>query len=195
MASIHGISVKGMKKFLGHEGEPLYQGNLYLGNKKIGFWSQDAHGGVCDNFVFDAPWGWKMQKKLNEWIVKMNADKAIHGGTPEKPFVIEYDLEHLLSDYISLSLDEKEYKKAVKAGFSGILIASDGFHCVSWRLPERYTKMTDEKLLEEMNDIIVEAKRSFFKEDKFYKHTVKIYRSPEDFTIGKPIALGEITCE
>ena len=53
MASINGVSIKAFKKFRGHEGEELYQGNVYYNGKKLGFWSQDAHGGICDNFEFD----------------------------------------------------------------------------------------------------------------------------------------------
>lgn len=39
MASINNVTVKSLKTFSGHEGEPCYWGNLYLGNKKIGSWS------------------------------------------------------------------------------------------------------------------------------------------------------------
>ena len=53
MASINGVSIKAFKKFRGHEGEEPYQGNVYYNGKKLGFWSQDAHGGICDNFEFD----------------------------------------------------------------------------------------------------------------------------------------------
>lgn len=40
MASINGLTIKGLKQFVGHEGETLFQGNLYLNGDKIGFWSQ-----------------------------------------------------------------------------------------------------------------------------------------------------------
>lgn len=40
MASINGVSIKAFKKFRGHEGEELYQGNVYYNGKKLGFWSQ-----------------------------------------------------------------------------------------------------------------------------------------------------------
>jgi hypothetical protein len=37
--------IKGIKSFKGHDGEPLSQGNLYLGAKKVCEWSDDSWGG------------------------------------------------------------------------------------------------------------------------------------------------------
>jgi len=189
MANINGISVKGIKQFLGHEGEPLYQGNLYLNNKKIGFWSQDSHGG-CDNFVLDGKYS---EQRINSVIDALNPDKAFRGGTEERPFVIKYNLELLLGDYITLMLDEKEYKKAVKAGYAGIVIATDGYHCTTWRLSERFMAMSDDMLLNELRDDIARTKESFFKENKYCQHTIRIYRSLADFEIGKPIEVADIS--
>ena len=53
MAQINGVTVKALKTFYGHEGEPVFQGNLYLGNKKIGFWSQDARGAIVDDVILE----------------------------------------------------------------------------------------------------------------------------------------------
>ena len=44
MASINGITLKAVKRFRGHDGEPCYQGNVYIGTKKIGFWGGDKEG-------------------------------------------------------------------------------------------------------------------------------------------------------
>lgn len=44
MANIRGISIKIVKHFIGTEG-PAYQGNIYIGSKKVAFWSQDGNGG------------------------------------------------------------------------------------------------------------------------------------------------------
>lgn len=188
MATINGISVKGMKKFFGHEGEPCFQGNLYLENKKIGTWSQDSWGG-CDNFYIEKSYS---ERLLNKAVVSLNLDKEYRGGTAEKPFVLEYNLERLLDDYISLVQDEKEYKKAVKAGYAGVMILSDGYHLSIWRLGKRLADMTDDELAYEMRHSIENAKKSFFKEDKFNKHTLKIYRSLTDFEVGKPIEFADI---
>lgn len=187
MASINGISVKSVQKFLGHEGEPLFQGNLYLNGKKIGFWSQDSHGGP-DNFMLDE--GWKQEKLLDDVVKAMNSEKAFQGGTDENPFVMEYGLEFLMADLLVLVNDEKEYKKAVKNGYTGIMVATDGYHETVWQLPAAYTSLSDEALLAKMNSALKEVKVSFFPEDKFTKHSVKVYRSLKDFVVGEPIDLA-----
>lgn len=185
MASINGICVKGVKRFIGREGD-AYQGNLYLGGKKIAFWSQDSHGGP-DDFNFEEGYS---ETRLEKKVRELNPEKAIHGQSISgNPYVLEYGLERLLCDYIGLWLDEREYKQAVRAGYEGVLIATDGYHVVTWRLPKNYVEMADEGLLMVMEPQIADAKKSFFKN---MEHTVKIYRTADDFNIGEPIALDDI---
>lgn len=189
MASINGLSVKGMKEFLGHEGEPLCQGNLYLNDKKIGFWSQDAHGAICDNFIMENGYS---ESLLRDMVKKVNADKAHMAGPENNRFLLEYSLDFLMGDYISLHEDEKLYKNAVKKGYAGVAVVSDGYHVVSitLSLPDLYR--TDDELLSKFNELICNAKKTFFKEDEYTKHTVKFYRAPEDFVVGEPIQLKDI---
>ena len=109
MASINGISVKGITKFKGHEGEPLAQGNLYVNNKKIGFWSQDSHGGP-DCYVLDPKYD---ERLLNQAVISRNQDKAMHGTSRGgETYTIDYDMDLLLSDLLCLREDEKEFVKA-----------------------------------------------------------------------------------
>lgn len=189
MASINGLSVKGMKKFTGHEGEPCFQGNLYLGNKKLGFWSQSDWGGM-DNYRLDGKFS---EKLLHEAVKRANPEKAAKFGDSENGFVVEYDLDLLLNDFIVLANDEKEFKKAVKAGYGGIVVATDGYHVSTWSIPKSYAAMADKELLMIMRSYIEKAKKSFFKEmDGHNKHVVKIYRSLEDFVIGESIDPNDI---
>lgn len=189
MASINGISVKGMKEFFGHEGETLCQGNLYLNNKKIGFWSQDAHGAICDNFIMENGYS---ETLLRDMVKKVNADKAHMAGPENNRFLLEYSLDFLMGDYITLFEDEKLYKNAVKKGYAGIVVASDGYHTVAWSLGSSYMAKNDDELLKALDSDIQKAKQGFWAEDNFTKHTVKIYRSPDDFVIGEPIQLKDI---
>ncbi len=185
MAKINGLSVKGLKKFTGHEGE-CYQGNLYLGNKKIGFWSQDSYGGP-DDVVLDAKYS---ERKLEKAVNTLNREKTKTIKVPSgEETVLEYGMGKLMHDWLVLSMDEKEYKKAVKAGYKGILILTDGYHVTTWRLPDRYASMNDETLKKEMQNEIKQA------EGEMFKHSikeVKIYRSPEDFMIGRDISTDDI---
>lgn len=45
MSSINGIKIKNLKEYRGHEWESCAQGDLWDGNTKLGFWSQDSWGG------------------------------------------------------------------------------------------------------------------------------------------------------
>ena len=194
MASINGISVKALKTFKGHEGEPCCQGNLYVGTKKIGFWSQDSWGG-CDNFMLDRPYSELM---LDRKVKELNADKAEtvtrYDGTKA---TVEYTLERLMSDLMALIQDEKIYKAAIKDGFKGVLLVSDGYHLFGWQLNESAMKVSTDVLLKHYADDIEKGKvkHKFFKEDQFHEHTVKIYRSTADFNIGTKIKLDDITRE
>ena len=100
-----------------------------------------------------------------------------------------------MGDYIGLLYDEDAYKKAVKAGFAGVLIASDGYHMTWWKLPESHVKLSDKELLALYDDEIKKEKESFRKEDKFTKHTLAVYRSSDDFNLGEPIKLEDIMAE
>ena len=71
MASINGLTVKKLKYFEGKEGAAA-QGNLYLGNKKIAFWSQDANGCVEDNLDMEPGYS---EQKLRQAIIAAHPEK------------------------------------------------------------------------------------------------------------------------
>lgn len=191
MASINGITVKAVKQFRGHEGEPLYQGNLYLGNKKIGWWSQDSHGG-CDNIYLDEPY---RVMKLENKVKELNRDKEeTHERTDGSKYVLDYSLDIMFGDLMVLHEDEKEFKDAVKKGFAGLLLVTDGYHVFGWNLSKKTMAHSNDAILKGFAKAIEEGKEKhgFFKEDEFYKHKVKIYRSLDDFNVGTKIKLEEI---
>ena len=129
MASINGIMVKNLKTFCGHEGEPCFQGNLYLGGKKIGFWSQDSHGAIMDNVDLDREYS---EIYLRKKIEELNKDKAISGKSISgADYTIEYSLESLMSDLLGLLDDEKTFKKAVKNGYAMTLVVTDGYQVIT----------------------------------------------------------------
>lgn len=189
MARINGICVKDLNRFYGHEGELLWQGNVYLDQKKICFWSQDSHGGP-DHFTFESEYD---EQLFNQAIAQRNPDKVIHGGSPDNPFVIDYDLSMLLFDYVQLEEYEQAFQDAAKDGYTGILVLTDGFHEVTWHLPESYTKMSDDDLLTALKPTLESARQTLWKETETKKHSITIYRSSNDFIIGEDIPLSELT--
>lgn len=54
MASINGISLKAAKCYESMDG-PIWQGNIYVGTKKVAFWSQEksVSDRICGNFSTD----------------------------------------------------------------------------------------------------------------------------------------------
>lgn len=115
MASINGISIKSLKMFHGHEGEELFQGNVYKDGKKLGFWSQDFSGGVCDNFDFD------------ETPVAEAAEAYKNfSGKVEKDTKEYFDASFFMSELAELTDIEKEFKKWKKKGYPSIIIVKGG---------------------------------------------------------------------
>lgn len=120
MAKIKGIELKNLKDFRGHEGESLMQGDVYYKGKRIGYYSQDAWGGM-DIFDID----WKLPKELRQ-EVKNITDNYIGGKLFEKIDQLyektyncdfHYDkkgYEYLFMDLLELQDQEKLYKKYSK---------------------------------------------------------------------------------
>lgn len=104
MASIKGYQVKAFKTFAGHEGEPLRQGNLYFGNKKVGFLSEDFRGGGA---VIDID-----REHVAKWEETAEAYLAEH--PEERLFSAQ---EFLFYSLLELTGDEATFKKAVKKGY------------------------------------------------------------------------------
>ena len=119
MASINGIEIKNLKSFRGHEGEPLYQGTVYKNGAKLGFWSQDAHGGICDNFEFNEILLQKEVYMMRDFLSTLNA-----------PYLDMYDASSLMSDIATLKYVEDAFKKSIKSGGKGVL-ASWGWSSVA----------------------------------------------------------------
>ena len=183
MASIYGLTLKALKKFTGHDGEPCYQGNLYLGTKKIGFWTEDGRGG-SGIYRMDPPY---REGKLNVRVKELHA--IYHPEDTEY-----YDLDCLMQEIISLLDDEKFFKKAAKEGYAGTLTVSDGWHVITWKMPKKDLEGTDAEVLARMEPEIETLKKreKFFPENGRHKHELKLYRNLSDFKIGEPISLEEI---
>ena len=165
MASINGIQIKSLKKFYGHEGEPLYQGNIYYKGKKLGFWSQDAHGAICDNFGF------------NEDILNAEVEKYVASDRVEDEYRSVSSIENLLADLVSLMDDEKYYKKYLKQCCPTTIVCTDGID-VSW-IGTRKAGVT-ENVLKACEPVIADFKAKCHKNKKV---KITLYRDLKDFDI------------
>lgn len=147
MAKINGVEIKNLKSFMGHEGT-CYQGDVWLNGKKLGFWSQDSWGAVCDDFSFDES-------------VLDTACKNFQEGFPDSYEYKEFcaSKETFLHDLVALKEIEKDCKKDFKKGFKSVIYMTDGFH-YSWvSLPE---DGKDEDLLKKYSSHVEEMEKAMF---------------------------------
>ena len=101
-ASIRGLEIRNMKRFLGHEQEELYQGNIYYKGKKVGWYSDDAWGGCS---IIDVE---KAHREIIENIAKVYLAKKY----PKEEFLWSADI--LFGEIIELTLNAKFFEKQQK---------------------------------------------------------------------------------
>lgn len=122
MASIKGIELRNIKDFRGHEQEELTQGDVYYKGKKVGYYSQDAWGGMD---IFDLDWQNLSKELMKE--VKDITDNYIGGklfkkldDLYDKQYNITWEhreqkgYEYLFMDLLQLLAHEETYKKYAK---------------------------------------------------------------------------------
>ena len=167
MASLNGVTIRNFKGFKGHEGEPLWQGSVYHNGRKLGFWSQDAHGG-CDNYDFNSKlldyptFAWKSGLKGTKYYEYLDSDSFLG----------------LVCAIMEL---EKEYKKAEKKGYPAACIGinlADGY----WSMISALHKTTAENRKAEIENAV--RQRADKGEEKLI--IVKVISSVDDlvFELG-----------
>ena len=190
MASINGLTVKKLKYFEGKEGAAA-QGDLYLGNKKIAFWSQDANGCVEDNLDMEPGYS---EQKLRQAIIaahpEKHEEKIAQNG---EPYTLDYELESLMTDLLSLMVTEKAWEQAVKAGYVGLFEIADGFHYKTWYL-SKWLYESGARTVEDVKARIPKRQLDRALDSMFKNERLKesVFWSKEDFVIGTSLELGSV---
>lgn len=134
MAKIAGFELKAVKSFKDHDGYTIYQGNVYFKGKKLGFWSQDGWGGP-DRYEFD-------ERPYNEALVKVTVEDypvLTHcfelGLTP--------NMDILMGELIELKDTEKQYKAALKKGYTKVAVLEGGYAAVFVGMKESENALSD----------------------------------------------------
>lgn len=186
MATINGLCLKKLRTFTGHEGERCYQGDLYLGSDKIGFWSQDPRCGT-DYLCMEKGYS---EAKLQLAIKNHNKDKTVTRTAYDgKKYTFYYDAASLLYDWIKLHDAEKAFKNSLKNGYAGIIQIESDYEVITYTVDSRFLSTSNDTLKEILHEEWIRAKRSCRKgkEPMIYK-----YQSMDDFIIGEPIKKEEI---
>lgn len=180
MASIHGIALKNLESRESHDSTPYYMGNLYLNDKRLGYWSQDYMHALTDTLQLDPQYD---EQKLRNTVRLMNTDKAI--PVPGSDFPIDYPLESLMCDLVWLCQMEALYQRAVENGKIGILVSTDNQHIKAWEIPP---SCAEKDVLAVCRPLLEEAHKGFYKNAKIRD----LYYTEGSFSIGEPIRLENI---
>lgn len=103
MAKLKGLEIKKITEFKGHEGEPLFQCDVYYKGKKVGYFSQDAWGGM-ENV--------EVPKEVRQAFAEYTTRPL--DGYPDHPLK---GIEWAIYDLYELRNIEKTYAKNAKQGF------------------------------------------------------------------------------
>ena len=155
MASIYGFTLTNRKTFQGLDWQGN-QGNLYCNGKKVAWYNDSGNGGSCDIVYYDYGYAPILEETIKRYF-------------KERPIITEYgeldgDEDLFMAELLQLMDDEKEYKKAVKKGYSCLVTYTDA----NTHFP--YSMMCNEDTAQKMSN------RTDITE-------LKIYRSKKDFII------------
>jgi hypothetical protein len=121
MASILGFTLKGIRTFRGRDWDGV-QGSIYYKGKKVGWYNDSGDGGAADiDFEGTIEERRKMDELLKAAAVEYYKRYPMTGIYADLPI----DSELFMSALVGIIDDEKEYKKAVKGGYTKLIVYTD----------------------------------------------------------------------
>ena len=175
MASLNGITVKGLKSTEGPE-SIVWTGKLYLNDVIIGVWSNDYYGG---SDYFELLPGYD-EEKLKE---------QIYGKYPDCDLI---SADIFMGRLVDLTIEEQLFCKAVGNSDGLLLSINDGYHGIHIDLPREYGGLSDEEILKKEAELIYNSRKMLLLQSEGGIHKIKIYRKTEEFCVGSPIMLDAI---
>ena len=106
MATIKGLTLKSIKNFKGHEGEPCIQGDIYLNGTKVGYYSDDFNMGPPNIDLDNHQTEKEVLEICKEYFAQYPTERWCY-GTEYADKKIEID--EIFSSLIKLIDYEKEY--------------------------------------------------------------------------------------
>lgn len=175
MASLNGITIKGLKSIDGPVGI-VWTGELYLNDVMIGVWSNDYYDGP-DHFELLPGYD---QEKLKE---------QIYGKYQECDWI---SVDIFMSRLVDLTIEEQLFCKVLGNSGGLLLSISDNYHGIHIELPKQYGGLSSEEILKKETELIHAARKMLSLESEGGIHKVDIYRKTEDFCVGIPIMIDTI---
>lgn len=125
MASINGYNLKKVKEFEGHEGEPCYQGEIYLKSKKVGSFKSSYTMGPM-NVYFISPEAEKAFKETVKLYITNYPEQFDGAGIQWPESVGWFDDEAFILELLTIKDWEKIAKKEFKKGYvSGVMVFNE----------------------------------------------------------------------
>ena len=182
MAKKYGIELRNELKFRDNGGQIINQGDLYLEDQLIAFWSQDMWGGA--DIL-------KMEKNYSEASFR----EAILGKHPAPLTIrygdyvisVEYSLELMMNELVKLTDAENIFHRALDKGYNALLFVTDGGDVQYWALSEEEKYTLDEAMFIH-EDLLAESREAFDSDDI----EIKYYTSESQFEEGEPIRLDQL---
>lgn len=153
--SIQGVTLRNIKTPTGREGVYV-SATVYMDGKKLGQWSQDPYGAICDNFLFDTT-------KLNERIKNY---AQICNNTKMSP-------EEFMSELYVLCDEYKMYTKYLNKGAKHTIIITDTYGYLVYALGTNSINSPD------INNQIELYKQQIIQQG--FTPVIKVYSSEKDF--------------
>lgn len=172
MASINGLKLKNVKTWMGREGEAC-QGDVYLDNEKICFWSQDANGGI-DTYDFEKMYN---EEKFYAVIKELYKEKPVI----YKDLKVDYDADLLMGDILNLD-DLEQVFLSKNRNNKGMMAISNTFYRTIISLSKDECTLSDDELKEKYKEDI-DSFTNYYKLDT----DIQIFRDIKDFDRGTPI--------
>ncbi|WP_314723541.1 hypothetical protein [Enterocloster bolteae] len=175
MASLNGISIRGLKSTEGPEGI-VWSGELYLNDVKIGVWFND---------YYDGPDWFELLPGYDEGKMKSEIQKRYP----------EWELcptEIFMGRLVDLTLEERLFRRVNENSGRILLSMGDGYHGIHIELPREYMTLSDEEILKKEDALIKTASKKLLPETGEIKHEIKIRRKIEDFCEGDAIMFDAI---
>lgn len=187
MAKIKGVELKALKNYGGHDGEPCFYGNIYVDGTMVGTWRQDSWGGP-DDFNFKSKEAREsFFKKVEEYFTEhpyevyydLTMEQFVNGIKPRIiPYGEMFEPESsFMAVLLNLALDEKQYKKFAKDGYTTFCIF-DYYHIMAPIPVGTYSAYSPVVPQEEIDKIIQKEK------EKYPHSNVRIFKSLDDFIIN-----------
>jgi len=121
MASIKGVTLKGVVRFKGHEGEPCSEGKIYLNGKKVGCYKDSYMMGPRDIDFDSKEDEAEVESVCREYYAERPGERWFEDKEP--------DIDEFLCKLYALVDNEKFFKKCIKQGFPILAVYEEQHEC------------------------------------------------------------------